>query len=214
MNWPVVTLGSIADVNWGDTSVTKDSYVPSGFPAYSATGNDGFLPYADFDKSAIVLSAIGARCGKTWFATGKWSCIKNTIRFWSTNPSVDDRYLYWATANPNFWPRRGAAQPFITIGDARQTKVHLPPLDQQRRIAAILDSADVLRIKRRATITKFKSLPRSLFVEMFGEPKTNPKKWQLRALGDVTEFFAGSALPKGIDFAGQPGLHPVRLTPA
>ena len=72
-------LGEIADVNWGDTSVTKASYVPNGYPAYSATGCDGFLPYADFDREAIVLSAIGARAGKTWFVDGKWSCIKNTI---------------------------------------------------------------------------------------------------------------------------------------
>ena len=83
MNVPIVRLGEIADVNWGDTSVTKSSYVEQGYTAYSATGADGLLPYADYDRQAVILSAIGARCGKVWFAEGKWSCIKNTIRYWS-----------------------------------------------------------------------------------------------------------------------------------
>jgi type I restriction enzyme S subunit len=119
----IAELGSVADVNWGDTSVTKACYVDRGYLAFSATGPDGFLPYADFNREGIVVSAIGARCGKTWFANGQWSCIKNTIRFWSEDEKVlENRYLYWLTSEQRFWPRRGAAQPFITIGDARKIK--------------------------------------------------------------------------------------------
>lgn len=180
-------LGDIADVNWGDTSVTKASYVPTGFPAFSATGRDGFLPYADFDRDAIVLSAIGARCGKTWFTTGKWSCIKNTIRFWSTSPDVDNRYLYWATSEHSIWPKRGAAQPFITIGEARQLKIPLPRLPEQRRIAAILDQADALRAMRREALAQLESLTQSIFIEMFGDPASNSKCWSCQTLGELTE---------------------------
>ena len=179
-------LGEIADVNWGDTSVTKASYVPNGYPAFSATGCDGFLPYADFDREAIVLSAIGARAGKTWFVDGKWSCIKNTIRFWSTSSEVDNRYLYWATANEDIWPKRGAAQPFITIGDARQLLIPLPDIEQQRRIAAILDQAEILRTQRRTALALLDSLTQSLFLDMFGDPVANPKGWPIQTLDEVT----------------------------
>lgn len=178
----MANLGDIADVNWGDTSVTKASYVEAGFPAYSAAGADGFLPYADFDRDAVILSAIGARCGKTWFATGKWSCIKNTIRFWSTNKDVDDRYLYWVTADESIWPKRGAAQPFITIGDARRLKIPVFPLSEQRRIAAILDQAEALRAKRRQALAKLDELGRSIFLEMFGDPAINPHKFPTKPL--------------------------------
>lgn len=174
MSATLVSLGEVADVNWGDTSVTKSSYVPQGYTAYSATGADGFLPYADYDRRAIVLSAIGARCGKTWFVEGKWSCIKNTIRFWSVDERLDDRYLYWVTNKEDFFPKRGAAQPFITIGDARDAKIPLPPLGEQRQIAAILDKADALRCKRKRTIELLGSLTQSTFREMFidkGWPK-------------------------------------------
>ncbi|MBS1078257.1 restriction endonuclease subunit S [Gluconobacter kondonii] len=185
MSWPEVALGEVADVNWGDTSVTKKSYSDEGFTAFSATGPDGFLPYYDFDREGIVLSAIGARCGKTWFAQGKWSVIKNTIRFWSERDDLDNRFLYWLTANPDFWPKRGAAQPFITIGDARALKIPLPPLEEQKRIAGILDQAAELCRLRTQALDRLNTLGQAIFHEMFGDPATNPYGWNLTTLPEL-----------------------------
>jgi type I restriction enzyme S subunit len=100
--WAVKKLGSLADISWGDTSTTKASYVEDGYHAFSATGKDGKLDHYDFDKEGIVLSAIGANCGRTWFARGKWSCIKNTIRFWATNEFTTTEFLFFATLEPSF----------------------------------------------------------------------------------------------------------------
>lgn len=109
----LVELGNVADVNWGDTSVTKAAYVDRGFTAFSATGPDGFLPYADFQHDGIVLSAIGAQCGKTWFAGAPWSCIKNTIRYWSLDQNLlDNKYLYWVTSDRASGPN--GAQPNLS----------------------------------------------------------------------------------------------------
>ena len=124
--WEMKKLGDIADIQWGDTSTTKASYVEEGFAAYSASGLDGKLDHYDFDRKGIVLSAIGAQCGKTWFARGKWPCIKNTIRFWPSNYHASAEFLYLATNESDFWPRRGAAQPFISQGDARQKELLCP----------------------------------------------------------------------------------------
>ena len=124
--WKVKTLGDVADVQWGDTSVTKASYVEKGYPAYSASGQDGFRKTYDFDRIGIVLSAIGANCGITWLARSKWSVIKNTIRFWSTDEKVSTEYLFLATMRQESWPQRGSAQPFITMGDARKRKILVP----------------------------------------------------------------------------------------
>lgn len=124
--WKAKRLGDISDLSWGDTNVTKSSYGEDGYDAYSASGLDGKLSYYDYDREGVVLSAIGANCGKTWFATGKWSCIKNTIRFWSVTPAVSNEYLFLATNKIDFWPRRGAAQPFISQGDARSINILVP----------------------------------------------------------------------------------------
>jgi type I restriction enzyme S subunit len=125
--WTVKCLGEVADLKWGDTRTTKKSYLEHGYVAYSAAGADGFLSYYDFDRPGIVLSAIGANCGATWFARGKWSCIKNTIRFWSKDDGISEEYLYLATYGSDFWPKRGAAQPFISQEDARSCKLLAPP---------------------------------------------------------------------------------------
>jgi type I restriction enzyme S subunit len=169
--WPLAwlrrPLGQVADVNWGDTSTTKASYSETGFPAYSAAGNDGYLPYADFDRIGVILSAIGADCGKTWFARGKWSCIKNTIRFWATDPDVDTEFLYWLTRDPAFWPKRGSAQPFISQGDARAVEIAYPSLAEQRAIAHILGTLDdKIELNRRMNKT-LEAMVRSIFKSWF-----------------------------------------------
>ena len=71
-----------------------------------------------------------------------------------------------------------------TITNARNTKIPLPPLDQQKKIAAILDATDAYRQKTKALIEKYDELTQSLFLEMFGDPVTNPKGWEIKPLSD------------------------------
>ena len=124
--WQVSRLGDLADLSWGDTNTTKSSYTSEGYVAYSASGPDGYLPYYDYSKDGIVVSAIGAYSGRTWFAQEKWSCIKNTIRFWSTCKRISNEYLYLYTSRNFFWPLRGSAQPFISQTDARNSLILVP----------------------------------------------------------------------------------------
>lgn len=162
-----VRLGDIADVRWGDTQTTKAAYRSEGFLAYSAAGPDGFMDHFDHDGPGIVLSAIGAQCGKTWYAYGRWSCIKNTIYLKGQEGAADTRFLYYATALPDFWPKRGAAQPFISQGDARNCELILPALPTQRRIASILGAYDDLIEVNRRRIAVLEEMARGLFEEWF-----------------------------------------------
>jgi type I restriction enzyme S subunit len=147
--WEVKRLGDIADISWGDTSTTKASYVDEGYDAYSASGLDGKLDHYDFNRKGIVLGAIGAHCGKTWLANGRWSCIKNTIRFWAKGKSVSTEFLFIATNGQTFWPRRGAAQPFISQGDAELIDILIPPqLLMDKYTSFTLDSLDQISILR------------------------------------------------------------------
>lgn len=124
--WRSSPLSNLADVSWGDTATTKASYTTNGFRAYSASGPDGYLPYFDYERVGVVVSAIGANSGTTWLASGKWSCIKNTLRFWSTSVNVPTEYLFFALLGKEKWPLRGSAQPFISQTDARALKVLIP----------------------------------------------------------------------------------------
>ena len=75
----------------------------------------------------------------------------------------------------------------FTISRAKNTRVPLPSLKEQKRIAAILDAADALRAKRRETLAQLDTLLQSTFLEMFGDPVTNPKGWPKARLNDVSD---------------------------
>ncbi len=139
--WEVKKLGDIANIAWGDTSTTKASYKEEGYAAYSASGLDGKMDHYDFDLKGIVLSAIGAQCGRTWLARGKWSCIKNTIRFWSKDECASTEFLFISTEGQDFWPRRGAAQPFISQGDAERKELLIPDSVTMRSFTNIVANA-------------------------------------------------------------------------
>lgn len=72
----------------------------------------------------------------------------------------------------------------ITQEDIRTVPLALPPLPEQKRIAAILDKADGIRRKRQEAIRLTEELLRAAFLEMFGDPVTNPKGWEVKELND------------------------------
>lgn len=63
--------------------------------------------------------------------------------------------------------------------------VPVPPLEEQRRIAEVLDRADALRANRRAALAQLDTLAQSIFLNLFGDPATNPKGWPKIKLGDL-----------------------------
>ena len=98
------------------------------------------------------------------------------------------RYLYHVTQSQDFQTQLDRAankssQAGVYLGKLGDTEVPLPPLPEQRRIAAILDQADALRAKRREALAQLDSLTQSIFIEMFGDPVKNPKSWPVVNLG-------------------------------
>ena len=70
-------------------------------------------------------------------------------------------------------------------GNCKRLEIPLPPLEEQKRIAGILDEADRVRKKTQALIDKYDELAQSLFLDMFGDPVTNPKGWEVKPLQDL-----------------------------
>ncbi|NQZ56678.1 MAG: restriction endonuclease subunit S [Lentisphaeraceae bacterium] len=74
--------------------------------------------------------------------------------------------------------------------------IPLPPLEEQKRIAAILDKADEIRQKRREAIGQCDEFLKATFLDMFGDPVTNPKGWRVKKLGELVKFFSGGTPSK------------------
>ncbi len=81
----------------------------------------------------------------------------------------------------------GSSQPNLSGANVKKFPIPLPPLEQQKKIAAILDAADGYRQKTKALIGKYDELTQSLFLDMFGAPVTNPKGFELSKLGLLVE---------------------------
>lgn len=103
---------------------------------------------------------------------------------------LDSQYLYyWLKANKEYLQDLGVGATFKEISKTviANVEIPLPPLAEQRRIASILDQADELRQKRQQTIEKLDQLLQATFIDMFGDPEQNPKKWNKVILGDICD---------------------------
>ncbi|HCQ14491.1 restriction endonuclease subunit S [Flavobacterium sp.] len=88
--------------------------------------------------------------------------------------------LHYLRANENKISDLGTGSTFkaITISELKKLQIPLPPLPQQKKIANILDAADALRQNDKALIAKYDELTQALFLDMFGDPVSNPKGWE------------------------------------
>lgn len=105
---------------------------------------------------------------------------------------VDKKYLRYALALATGFEAHHAAKGLcLNQEKLRKLKFVLPPLPVQHRIVEILDEADNLRKLRQQADDKMKELIPALFVEMFGDPATNPKGWPVKMLDYVGNFRRG-----------------------
>ena len=112
------------------------------------------------------------------------------------------RYLYHWFSSPNVqklvrsFGQKTTNISNLNIGRCLDLQIPLPSLAEQKRIAAILDKADALREKRRQAIAKLDTLLQSVFLDMFGDPVTNPKGWTVKNLESVAHVSRGRFSPR------------------
>ena len=104
---------------------------------------------------------------------------------------ADLKYLYYFLRSIDI-PSAGYDRHYKYL---KRTEIVLPPLTEQRHIAAILDQADALRAKRRDALAQLDGLTQSIFIEMFGDPVSNDRGWPEARVSDfVAGFETGKSL--------------------
>ena len=103
---------------------------------------------------------------------------------------LDTQYLFhWVKTghfiNEMIKLATGQSYPAVSDKIILNSKIPLPPLAEQRRIASILDQADVLRQKRQQAIEKLDQLLQATFIDMFGDPVSNPKGWEAKPIDNI-----------------------------
>ena len=185
-----VPIKDFCKIDWGNTNLTKKSYVLNGdFLAVSAKGMDGRINFFEHENDVIVLSAIGAQCGKMFFPKQKFTAIKNTITIKpDINKALPD-YLFYLF-NYIELPKRGSAQPFISKGDIEKFTISfLPKLNEQQRIVEKLDTCMEQIYKAiqnvEQNIQNAEELFQSYLNEIFSQKGDN---WETKKLIDVFDI--------------------------
>ena len=129
---------------------------------------------------------------------------------------LDSRFLFHWVKTGVFVQRMvdlatGANYPAVSDAKVKASKIPLPPLAEQKRIAWILDAADALRGKRREALAQLDTLLQSTFLDMFGDPVTNPMGWVETPFGDIATDTKLGLVRSSKEFGWDFGIPYVRM---
>lgn len=221
MTWPTATLGEISkgagqygvglsSREWrvGDpryiriTDIDDEGRLNSSVVAPDGGRSD--WEKAILQEGDLLFARSGATVGKTYLhgADAPPAVYAGyLIRFQlDTNRALPD-YVFRFTQGAAYraWvasSQRAVAQPNINAKQYASLPIPLPSLDQQRRIAALLDHANDLREKRSQAMARIDQLVLAVFTNSFGDPIRNQKGWPMMELGDLGEWHSGATPPR------------------
>ena len=173
-------------------------------PIYPYIGANNIMGYIDeylFDEKILCVAEDGGSWGYQQTCANIYNekvWVNNHAHVLTAKDNLILEYLmYYLNYADLTLYINGATRGKLTKSSLNGIKIPLPPLDQQKKIAAILDAADAYRQKTKALIEKYDELTQSLFLDMFGDPITNPKEWEVNFLEQVTTKIGSGATPRG-----------------
>ena len=181
----------IADESGGNLKTPQSEYLPSGRYAVVDQGKELIAGYTDDESRLcraqlpVIVFGDHTRCFK--YVDFPFCMGADGVKVLRPKGEIDVKYLYHYLRQLRL-TEGGYDRHFKYL---KRSSVVLPPLPEQRRIAEILDKADALRAKRRAALAQLDTLTQSIFLDMFGDPATNPKGWPLASLGEIGIFIRG-----------------------
>lgn len=119
---------------------------------------------------------------------GRDLCTNQGFKSLIPGKNVDGLYLYYCMKHSSQRLQalgNGATFKEVSKKIVEEFEIPLPPLPEQKRIAAILDKADAIRRKRQQAIQLADEFLRAVFLDMFGDPVTNPKGWEIRSIDEL-----------------------------
>ena len=227
MNVRLATIGNFVEVvaTWNPISKPQDSFVYIDLSAVSqidkrvvagtpVLGSDAPSRARQLTKAGDVLvSTVRPNLNGVAVVTEEYDGATASTGFCVLRPrpeKLSSSYLMHWVRSPQFIElmvrqASGASYPAVTDRIVKGSLFPLPPLDEQRRIAAILDKADALRRKRKRALALLDSLTQSIFLDRFGDAVTNPRRWKRGRIGDLLEGTQYGTSTK----AGEQGAYPI-----
>lgn len=192
MNFEYVPMNTVCRPKQWKT-ISSSNLKASGYPVYGANGIIGFNDSYTHENPTLMITCRGATCGTVNISKPKSYINGNAMALDSLDEArVHIKFLYYFFKQRGFRDViTGSAQPQITRQGLEKVQLPLPPLPIQKKIAAVLEKADTLRQQSQQMEQEFNSLAQSVFLDMFGDPKANPRGWEKRTLRQLVSKLVG-----------------------
>lgn len=223
--WPMVKLNEACSLNMGqspDSSGYNDE--GRGIPFYQGNADFGALTpvtrfYCDNPTKIAhrgdILLSVRAPIGAVNIAN-ETCCIGRGLAALTACDSVDAKFLYYAIKSKHDeLNAKGTGSTFKAINKKalHETQIPLPVLAEQKNVASILDNVSGLAALRKRQIMQLDLLAKSRFIEMFGDPVTNPKAWAIVKLKSISQKISDGVHAKPIyTTEGKPFISVVNIT--
>lgn len=190
-------LGDICEIlDSKRVPVTAADRQPGPYPYYGANGVQDYVADYIFDDELVLLAEDGGNFGSkdkpiAYRISGKcW--VNNHAHVLKPKQGLDVDYLCYSLMFYDVSGLiNGATRQKLTQADMRKMEIPVPPLEEQRRIAALLDKVSDLIAKRRAQLDKLDLLVKARFVKMFGDCYTNPYNLPIAKWNDIFNTTTG-----------------------
>src|SRR3990172_10149021 len=203
--WQVKSLSEVAEIVTGGTPSTaiKEYWENGNVPWLNSgelnqgivTSSSNYITQLGLKNSVakllppdtILIALTGATTGRVGYLTFE-ACANQSVTGILPSANHDPKFLYYflQTLRVNIlkiaW---GGAQKHINQKFVKELKIPLPPLPIQKQIAEILEKADEAKQKRKEANKLTDEFLQSVFIEMFGDPVKNPKRWTVKKFGDI-----------------------------
>lgn len=177
----------LGDVCERGSSNLKQSDVAENNGDYEIYGASGLIGKVDFfhqDKPYIAVVKDGAGIGRTMLLPEKSSVI-GTMQYLLPNEKVLPRYLYYVVRYMHLEKYfTGATIPHIYFKDYKNEEFNLCDLSEQEKIISSLSTIESIITHHRTQLEKLDELIKARFVEMFGNPVSNPMGWDIVTFDD------------------------------
>ena len=166
--------------------------------AYPIYGASGLIKQVDFyqqDKEYIAVVKDGAGIGRTMLLPA-YSSVIGTMQYLLPKEGIpiDIKYLFYAVEHMNLAKYfSGATIPHIYFKDYQKEPINIPDIDTQRKISRIFDKIDALIISRKEQRTRLDQIVKSRFIELFGNPKSNPNSYPISQLSEHIKFLTSGS---------------------
>ena len=193
--WEYKKLGEVCDIYQPKTISSKELVEDGKYLVYGANGVIGKYNSYNHESSEVLMTCRGATCG-TINVSKPYSWINgNAMVVHPQHNILSQNFLFYLLKGLDLSDViTGAAQPQITRQSLAPKKIAIPSLSEQQHIVDELDLLSSIIEKKKAQLNELDNLAQSLFYEMFGDPITNDKGWEVRKLNDIYKLKSGDGL--------------------